>query len=138
VIPSLSAFERNTVPYTAPQNGELRHLTNEYHRTGKPEIAYRLETEMSNDVAYDELVAKYGLLVPKPNKEVFKPETDIAQHLVDIPPRAGKGSGRVPWKEFAMLTTDIETDVLELMSRDELIRVLEERGVIQPNYAEDE
>ena len=47
------------------------------------------------------------------------------------PARSGKGSGKAAWVEFAAKTTDIEADVLEAMDRGDIVKLLEDRNIIE-------
>ena len=47
-----------------------------------------------------------------------------------VPPRHGKGSGVAKWREFAALVTDIDSEVLQRMDRDDIIESLEAKGNI--------
>lgn len=48
----------------------------------------------------------------------------------EAPPRSGKGSGVDNWREFALLTTEMDEDAVANMDRDDIIEVLETRGII--------
>ncbi len=49
---------------------------------------------------------------------------------IEIPPRHGKGSGVKAWVEFAALVTDMDSEVLGRLSRDDIIKTLVANGNI--------
>jgi hypothetical protein len=49
---------------------------------------------------------------------------------IEIPARHGKGSGKPNWVEFAAKVTDIDSEVISRMTRDDIIGTLEARGNI--------
>ncbi len=49
---------------------------------------------------------------------------------IEIPARHGKGSGKPKWVEFAAKVTDIDSEVISRMTRDDIIGTLEARGNI--------
>jgi len=61
----------------------------------------------------------------------------------DMPPRVGKGSTRLVWQNFAKQTSDLEHEIIDSMSRDDVIRALEAQGVIprverEPDFYDEE
>lgn len=46
------------------------------------------------------------------------------------PPRAGKGSGTEEWRDYAFANLDIDEEVLNNMSKADVIALLEDAGVI--------
>ena len=49
---------------------------------------------------------------------------------IEIPPRHGKGSGVKAWVKFAALVTDMDSEVLGRLSRDDIIKTLVANGNI--------
>jgi hypothetical protein len=63
-------------------------------------------------------------------KDVF-PERPIEDpELVKPPPRTGPGSGREKWVAWALLAMDVDEEIFESLSRDDIVALAEERGVI--------
>lgn len=71
-----------------------------------------------------------------PDKSVLnltnvKPQTDVDMEEVEIPPRSGIGSGVAKWREFAKEVSEMDPEVIEAMSKDDLIAELETMGIIE-------
>lgn len=64
--------------------------------------------------------------------------TDDTKPIVEVdpsitpPPRKGKGATRSNWQKYARLVTDWEPEVIDGAKMNELIKMLEANGVIQP------
>jgi hypothetical protein len=56
-----------------------------------------------------------------------------------MPNRQGAGSSKNNWLQFARLVSTVEADVLEALSRDGIVQLMEDRGIIPPleNLEED-
>lgn len=92
----------------------------EHSRRGSPEQGARL-TKLFNagEEIPSELLDFSGL----------RPEKETVGKL-EAPPRAGKGSGKEAWIEFALEVSDLGEEVLEKMNRDEIVEILETREII--------
>lgn len=92
----------------------------EHSRQGNPQKAYRLRELRSSgeEVPYD-LVDFSGIKSEKP-----------VSGKLEAPPRSGRGSGEEAWRQFAEKVSDFDMAILEAMSRDEIIEVLEKREII--------
>ena len=111
--------------YTKHEYGRLQSQIQKYRLAGQPELAQRLRMQMQADIPFDEIK-----LPDAPSAPEVRPETNIESGLVEVPPRTGKGSGTQEWRAFAKLVTDIDGNVIDSLGRNELIGVLEDRGVI--------
>lgn len=101
----------------------IRHWT----RVGKPEFSNRLrELSKADDPIPYELLDTAGIRSEKP-----------IEGKLEMPPRSGRGSGQDNWAEFAEQVSDLDMAVLEKMSRDEIIEILEAREII-PTQEEEE
>lgn len=114
-MPNLSDSDRHAIGL------RIRDL----RRTGKPFEAEALEGALRNDENPPASLMGKGK---------FKPEKSINVPLADlvIPPRSGRGSGKNAWAELALTVMDVEPQVIEALSRDEVIDLLEARGIIGP------
>lgn len=55
-----------------------------------------------------------------------------------VPPRTGKGSGVDNWREFAKSTSDMDPEVIDSMSKDDIVAALESTGVIPAEEDEED
>jgi hypothetical protein len=92
----------------------------EHSRRGTPELGARLKKawEAGEDIP-SELLDFSGIKSEKENKGIL-----------ELPPRTGPGSGKKAWTEFAVSVSDLDSAVLDKMNRDEIIEILEARGII--------
>jgi hypothetical protein len=60
---------------------------------------------------------------------MVKPEkpTDV----IPSPPFTGRGSTTPAWRDFALTVSEIEPEIVHSMGRNDLIRVLIDRGIIE-------
>jgi hypothetical protein len=118
-------------PYADHQYGKLMTKQREYRLTGRPEWARDLQVQIDAEIPYGEIVL--------PDEEgaadaaKFFPETTVAAHLVELPTRMGRGSSRVAWVQFARLVSEVESEVIEALTRDGIIQLMEDRGIILPS-----
>ena len=113
--------------YSQKELGKLSELVTEFRRTGDPSAAQRLELKMSNRVPFDEIVVKGA---PQLANAYIRPETHIDITLLELPARSGPKSSRAVWLEFASIVSDTEYEVLDSLTRDEMIQLLVDRGII--------
>lgn len=95
-------------------------MVRHWHRVGRPEYGNRLKALFQ---AGDEI--PYYLL----DRVGVRSEKDITGKL-EVPPRSGRGSGVVKWREFAAQVSDMAPEVLNKMERGEIIEFLESREII--------
>lgn len=117
-------------PYADHQYGKLMDKMREYRLTGRPEWARDLKVQVDAEVPYNDIV------LPDEegagNAQLFFPETTVAAHLVQLPTRVGRGSSRNAWIQFASLVSEVEAEVIEALSRDGIIKLMVDRGIILP------
>lgn len=119
--------------YTEEEVRTLRMKMREYRRTGHPDWALRLQVQMDNEVPFADL----NIPGTEFRKAAFWPETQVASHLVDLPPRNGAGASTNAWRQFASLVSDVDRNVLDSLGRDEIIQLMIDRNII-PAEEEDE
>ena len=109
---SLTTEDRNKI------HNRMRH----FRMRGDPVTANKLLLAMEADKMPDpSLMTDSGVQTDVP----LKGDVDLT-----VPPRHGKGSGVAKWREFAALVTDIDSEVLQRMDRDDIIESLEAKGNI--------
>lgn len=65
------------------------------------------------------------------NPTEIKPEIPVASYEgLEIPARFGSAATAEAWREFAMLVTDMEPEIISKMGRTDLIKMLEIKEVI--------
>ena len=111
--------------YTNDQLGKFTEAINKFIRAGQPENKAKIEAQMQAFVPFNEIV-----MPDAPQSKTLKPETKIDPELVEEPPRRGPGSGKGAWVEFASLVSDMDEEVIDQLSRDELVQILIDRDVI--------
>ncbi len=120
------------MPLTESDIEQIRGAIAHWSRTGQPEHAYRLRDHLEAGTMPPANLISMGKV--KPEKTISVPLDSIVP-----PPRTGKGSGKAAWQEFVLSTCDIEPEVVNRMSRDDLINVAIAKGVISKlEEAEDE
>ena len=112
--------------YTNEQMDKLATANREYRKTGYPQKAAAIVSQMERSVPYSEIEMPDSELV----SETLRPETPIDTTLIDIPPRVGPGSGHPAWAEFAGLVSDMDEEVIEQFTRNEIIEILVDRDII--------
>lgn len=96
----------------------------EWHRIGKPENMAAIDRLVEAGESVPESLLNFSGVTPE--VETNKPEA------YQPPPRSGPGASAKNWKRFASNAIEIDDDVLRAMDRDDVIEMLETRGVIQP------
>ena len=106
---------------------EIANAIRHWVRHGRPEYSNRLrELSKTDEPIPYELLDTEGIRSEKP-----------VEGKLEMPPRSGRGSGQEAWAEFAQKVSDLDEAVLEKMSRDEIIELLEQREII-PTLEEEE
>lgn len=113
--------------YSPKEIGKLSEVVTEFRRTGDPSAAARLELKMANRTPYDELVVQGNIL--KASDDI-RPETTIDVVLLEVPARAGRGSSHSAWVEFADMVSETPQEILDSLTRDEIIHLLVDRDII--------
>jgi hypothetical protein len=107
--------------YNTEQQMELRKAINTHTYGGRPEVARDIKLGMAEGLAFSKLM-KMG--EPKTVK------AEVATAVTTHPPFSGKGSGAGPWKAFAKEVSDMDDEIIDAMSKADLITVLKDKGVI--------
>lgn len=112
-----------------PSEEEVQHAIREQFRRGRPEKALKIRELVAagEPIPYDLLDFEGKLRSEK-----------AVSGVLEAPPRSGKGSGEKNWKTFAKQTSDLDEAVIDSMSRDELIEMLEAKEIIPPLNKEEE
>lgn len=99
---------------------EIQEAIRKHSRAGRPERGAKLRYlwESNLPIPYDLL----DFTGTRAEKEV--------QGKLEVPPRVGPGSGKKAWIEFGAKVSDLDEAVLDKMNRDEIIEILETRGII--------
>lgn len=97
--------------------------------TGKTQAAVQLEQQMADSTPFAEINLPENREITE-KRLAIRPETNIDVALVDIPPAVGRGSSQKAWAEFASLVSDMDEEVIDQFTRDELISVLADRDII--------
>ena len=114
--------------YTEEQIVALTKIHRKFVVSGNPQHAIKLILQMEAHVPFAELE------IPGEQKKSLpvRPETTVDTSLVDIPPRHGNGSSKAAWAEFAKLVSDMDEEVIDQFTRGEIIEILEQRDIIDP------
>ena len=115
--------------YTPEQIEEIRGRIREYQRRGQPELANALKTKLYSG----ELVepAEYTL------GPVTSTKPGLTREELEPPAEFGKGSSQKAWAAFGERTSDIDPEVLRQAGRDDIIAMLKEVGVYNPETDDD-
>ena len=94
----------------------------EWNRTGHPEksTAIRKCLDAGVEVPRELLIAS---LIPEGEGDEFEDRKP--------PARSGRGSGVEEWRTFLFNNSDVEEDVVDMMSRDDVISMCEQLGLIE-------
>jgi hypothetical protein len=123
--------------YTDEQMVKLSETYRAFTIGGNTQEALNLELAMALHTPFEEIELPGLMTVAAIEKRrTIRPETGIDAALVEQPRPTGPGSSQKAWVEFASLVTEIEEDVLESLSRDEIIDVLVDRDVIDDPRSE--
>jgi len=111
--------------YTTEQNYEMAKAKLELDRTGNPSAVTRITVWAEEGRPFTEIQKIY-----KPVK--VKPEIPVSvAFLTEPPPLMGKGSGNIPWRAFAKEVSDMDSEIIDSMGKQDIITVLKDKGVIQ-------
>ena len=116
--------------YTNEEHGKLRQKLTYYQKVGHPEWANRLQLQIDAQVPFFQIELPEDIAAGESAQ--IHPETQVAVHLLELPPRQGTGSSADTWRAFARMVSNITTDVLDNMGRDDIVSILEDRGIIPP------
>jgi len=110
-----------------PQQATMVQAIRELRRTGHPQEAQWLQVKL--DAGEYDPEARQIVSGVRPEKKV----TEDAP----LPPRTGRGSSRDAWVRFALANSGIDEAVIRGVTRDDLINMLEARGVIDKELPKD-
>jgi hypothetical protein len=104
------------------ERSKVLNRKREMHQTGRVMDALSIQRALDADEMPDpSLMADDGVKTDVPL---------LGGVNIEIPPRHGKGSGKPTWVEFAARVSDIDSEVISRMTRDDIIATLEARGNI--------
>lgn len=102
---------------------EMTNAYNYWHTHGYPEKAAVIW-----ECIQQRRKPPYNLL---PGHELgITPETTIDPSTVTIPPRYGRDATTDNWRKFALKVLDVDSAVIKTLTREDLIAILEDKGVI--------
>lgn len=111
--------------YTQEQLDSIYIAKRRIHHAGRPEIAARIDYLMSLEAPYEKVweVAQADV------EAMVKPEkpTDV----IPPPPYTGREATTEAWRSFAHKVSDMDPEIVDSMGRNDLIRVLSDRGIIE-------
>lgn len=116
---------------TALTDDELAAMQNAYHHwtmKGYPERAKVLWECIQQGRR-----APANLLMLEPGG--VRPETSVDPSTIEAPPRVGPDASAAAWKTFIKKTVDIEPEIVDRMSRKDLIAMAESKGIIEKEAA---
>ena len=116
--------------YSDEQKGALSLALREYRVTGEPQKAQILQMQMDELTPYEELSLPGDITEAREKRLSMRPETEVDPALLDLPPRTGPGSGQGVWQEFAAMVSNIDEEVIDQFTRDEIIQILIDRDII--------
>lgn len=96
----------------------IRYWTN----LGDPIKARDIRRAQEKGEAIDPALLNTGRVKPRPG-------VDMAE-VGEAPPRTGRGSGVDNWREFAKATSDMDAEVIDTMTKDDIIAALVATDVI--------
>ncbi len=107
---------------TTKDRNKIYNRIRHYRMRGEPTHAHTLELAMAaGEMPDPTLMSDSGVNTDTPL---------VGSVDLTIPPTHGKGSGIKAWVEFAAKVTDIDSEVLQRMGRDDIIETLKARGNI--------
>lgn len=113
---------------TDKEQEQILHASRIWFTRGHPEKSDILKRHLEEGTMPPVALLAFGQLRPEVSNASFSDE--------DIPPRHGKGSSTKAWQEFLMKFTTMDKDVVAALSRDDCVRIAEEKGIIPPEYGE--
>ena len=124
------ADETNTRNLTDDELEEMFTAMRLHTAKGDPVKAFAIQDHITNKTRAPKELLYFG--------EV-RPTGEFSGEVPDMPPRVGKGATISAWADFAKRTSDLEHEIIDSMSRDDIIRALEAQGVIpraekQPDF----
>jgi hypothetical protein len=99
---------------------QIRIAMRRHSKNGRPEVVAQLKQHLANETLPPRHLVVEG---------AYKANRFIEEDL-EVPDRAGPKSKKALWIDFAMKTTDMEREVLDKMGRDDIISMLEVKGII--------
>lgn len=60
----------------------------------------------------------------------IQPQTSVDPTKLDMPERAGPNATHKAWREFAKKTLEMDHEIIDTLSRDEIVKILESNKVI--------
>ena len=109
--------------YTSEQLYEIAQAKRRLSRTGHPSTVQRIDLAVENELPFNKIQILY-----KPQN--VKAEKPIPVEITDPPPRSGKGSGERAWRTFAKLVSDMDKDMIDSLSKSDIITILIDKKVI--------
>lgn len=112
--------------YTTEQRFQIITAQNENFMHGRPEVTQRIKLAVSQDLPFAKVMK-----VANPNKVKPEPEAPTtAENAPNPPPTQGKGSSAAEWQKFAKQVSTMDHEVIESMSRADIIKILEAEEII--------
>ncbi len=102
--------------FTSEQSMKIEQARHEFERTGFPEKAQRLELLVEEGASFKEIDALI---------------TSKGQTTTEQPPLSGKGSGTEAWRDYAKEVSDLDDEVIDDMSKEDLVEALKAQGIVE-------
>ena len=104
---------------TTEQITEMQLQIRAEKRAGRPEVAIHIQNALDRGEPYE--------VTPV-----------IVKDALPVPPTSGPGSGKEKWTEFALEESNMDPEIIEAATKNDLITMLRANGVIPMPVAEEE
>lgn len=117
-----------TESLTLAQRSEMRQLVRKFDMSGKPEVAAQIRLCIEQGVMWE---GEEVVVEPEETVVAGSGAGGVNENYATTPqpPLHGKGSGKIAWGEYASTVTEIDAEIIETLSKGDLIGMLQANGV---------
>lgn len=108
--------------YSLSEQEEINLALRELNRTGNPTLVRDMEMLIADEAPFSKVIK----IAKDHFAPVVKPEVPVA----DLPDAPARNAGTPKWQSFAKQVSDMDPEVVDSMSRKDIITVLEDKGII--------
>ena len=113
--------------YSTQEQYEIATAITENTNGGRPEITQRINAGVEAQLSFTTLKKIWTPESVHPEVPVTIPEDSI----LEAPPKVGPGSSAKAWQAFAKQVSDMDHEVIDSMSRSDIVTILTDKGVIE-------
>lgn len=113
--------------YSEQQQEQIHNKVRQLRDHGKAQAGLLLRDRFKRG----ELIEawEYGITNVKPEREGI-----IDARILEPPPHTGRNSGADKWREWMKQVSDIDPEIIDNLTRKDIVELAQERGILPPDH----